>query len=152
VLRVNQKALVIAGMNRHEFDSRTGRAVSEESMRRDAILLKQLNFNAVRSSHYPQHPFWLEVCDEIGLYVIDEANIETHGFQVLGQPSGYLATLPEWRGAMVNRVTRMYERGKNFPCVIGWSLGNESGFGPTHDLMADWLRVRDPRRFVQVSC
>jgi beta-galactosidase len=120
-------------------------------MRRDALLMKQLNFNAVRTSHYPNHPIWLELCDEVGLYVVDEANIETHGFQLMGQPVGYLATLPEWRLALAARVTRMYERDKNFACVIGWSLGNESGFGPTFAELADWLRQRDPGRFVQVS-
>jgi hypothetical protein len=151
VLRINDSRITIAGINRHEFDPRTGRAVSKESMRADAILLKQLNFNAVRSAHYPQHPYWLEVCDEVGLYVIDEANIETHGFQALGQPVGYLSSLPEWEAALVSRVTRMYERDKNHACVIAWSLGNESGHGPTHDLMANWLRLRDPGRFVHVS-
>lgn len=154
VLRINDTPITIAGINRHEFHPRTGRAVSKESMRADAILLKKLNFNAVRGAHYPQHPYWLEVCDEVGLYVIDEANIETHGFQALGQPIGYLANLPEWETALATRVTRMFERDKNHACIIGWSLGNESGHGATHDLMARWLRLRDPGRFVQVrfSC
>lgn len=151
VLRVNDSPVTIAGINRHEFSPRTGRAVSRQSMRDDAILLKKLNFNAVRGAHYPQHPYWLEVCDEIGLYVIDEANIESHGFQVLGQPVGYLSSLPEWETAIASRVTRMVERDKNHACVIGWSLGNESGHGPTHDLLAKWVRLRDPSRFVQVS-
>lgn len=151
VLRINDSPLTIAGINRHEFHPRTGRAVSKQSMREDAILLKKLNFNAVRGAHYPQHPYWLEVCDEVGLYVIDEANIESHGFQVLGQPVGYLASLPEWETAIASRITRMYERDKNHACVIGWSLGNESGHGYTHDLMARWLRLRDPHRFVQVD-
>ncbi|KAJ1439409.1 glycosyl hydrolases family 2, TIM barrel domain-containing protein [Ochromonadaceae sp. CCMP2298] len=149
LLRVNGAPLTIAGVNRHEFSADTGRAVSRASMRADAVQIKQLNFNAVRSAHYPQHPYWLEVCDEIGLYVVDEANIETHGFQALGQPVGYLHSQPEWRGAIAARVTRMLERDKNHPCVIGWSLGNECGHGPTHDLLADWLRTRDPGRFVQ---
>ena len=151
VLRVNNVPLTIAGINRHEFDCRTGRAVSKASMLADAIMLKKLNFNAVRSSHYPQHRYWLELCDEVGLYVVDEANIETHGFQVMGQPVGYLASQPEWSSAMASRVTRMYERDKNHPCIIGWSLGNECGHGPTHDAMAAWLRRRDPSRFVQVK-
>jgi beta-galactosidase len=150
VLRINDCPVTIAGINRHEFSPKTGRAVTKASMREDAILLKKLNFNAVRSAHYPQHPYWLEVCDEVGLYVIDEANIETHGFQVLGQPVGYLSSRPEWELALTSRVTRMYERDKNHACVIGWSLGNESGHGKTHDNMAHWLRLRDPHRFVQV--
>jgi beta-galactosidase len=148
-LRINNEPITIAGVNRSEFDPHHGRAVSREAMRADAILLKSMNFNAVRSSHYPQHPYWLDVCDEIGLYVIDEANIETHGFQAQGNPTGYLSNEVEWRGAMFNRVTRMFERDKNHACVIGWSLGNEAGFGTTHDLMAQWLRTRDPFRFVQ---
>lgn len=149
-LLVNNERITIAGVNRSEFDAHHGRAVSKASMRRDALLLKAMNFNAVRSSHYPQNPYWLDVCDEVGLYVIDEANIETHGFQAQGNPIGYLSNKLEWRGALFNRVTRMFERDKNHACIIGWSLGNESGHGATHDLMANWLRVRDPRRFVQV--
>ena len=148
-LCINEKPVTIAGINRHEFHPRTGRAVDEETMRKDAALMKQLNFNAVRLSHYPQHHRWLEICDEAGLYVIDEANIESHGFQALGQAVGYLSNLMEWRSAHLSRVSRMYERDKNFACVIGWSLGNESGFGPTHDIAANWIRTRDPRRFVQ---
>jgi beta-galactosidase len=103
-LQINDVSITVAGINRHEFDTRSGRAVSEISMWNDAIVLKQLNFNAVRSSHYPNHPFWLEVCDEVGLYVIDEANIETHGFQILGQPVSYLASLPEWRSAFGKKI------------------------------------------------
>lgn len=151
VLRVNEVPITVAGINRHEFSPDTGRAVSKESMMKDALLLKRLNFNAVRSSHYPQHPHWLEVCDEVGLYVIDEANIETHGFQFLGQPVNYLLRLPEWRSSFMSRVIRMFERDKNHACIIGWSLGNECGHGETSDLMAGWLRTRDPMRFVQVS-
>lgn len=117
-------------------------------MIKDALLLKKLGFNAVRSAHYPQHPFWLDLCDEVGLYVIDEANIETHGFQAIGQPIGYLSSLEEWRGAMLSRVSRMLERDKNHPCIIGWSLGNECGYGPNHREMYKWLKLRDPSRFV----
>ena len=148
-LCINEKPVTIAGVNRHEFHPKTGRAVDEETMRKDAALMKQLNFNAVRLSHYPQHHRWLEICDEAGLYVIDEANIESHGFQALGQAVGYLSNQIEWRAAHLSRVSRMYERDKNYACIIGWSLGNESGFGPTHDIAANWIRTRDPRRFVQ---
>lgn len=150
VLKINNVPIVIAGANRHEFNCRTGRAVSFQSMRDDAVMMKKWNFNAVRTAHYPNHPFFMEICDEVGLYVVDEANIESHGFQALGQPVGYFSSLPEWVSALSSRVTRMYERDKNFACVIGWSLGNESGYGKTHDLMANWLRKRDPSRFVQV--
>lgn len=148
VLTINDKPVTIGGVNRHEFDPFTGRAVSKENMRNDVLLLKSLNFNAVRCAHYPNHPYFYDVCDELGMYVIDEANIETHGFQTLGQPVGYLAHRLEWRSAMATRVTRMYERDKNHVSIIAFSLGNESGHGPTHDLMANWLRARDSTRFV----
>lgn len=111
VLRLNEHPIIIAGINRHEFDPLTGRAVSEKSMYSDARIIKKLNFNAVRTSHYPNHPFWLEICDEIGLLVIDEANIETHGFQSAGQPIGYLAGLQEWQEAFgdnTNIITFCY--------------------------------------------
>jgi beta-galactosidase len=118
-------------------------------MLNDVRLMKQLNFNAVRCSHYPPHPFFLHLCDELGLYVVDEANIETHGFQVLGQAVNYITSHADWRGAIASRIGRMFERDKNHPSVIIWSLGNESGGGSTMEAMASWLRVRDPRRLVQ---
>ena len=118
-------------------------------MQRDAALLKQFNFNAVRLSHYPTHPRWLEICDECGLYVVDEANIETHGFQTLGQATNYLSGHKDWESSLLSRVVRMYERDKNATCIISWSLGNESGCGPTTLLMAEWLRNRDFSRVVQ---
>jgi beta-galactosidase/beta-glucuronidase len=150
-LNVNNQPLVVAGINRHEFSPYTGRSVSIPSMIQDLLLLKSLNFNAIRCSHYPQHPYWLELCNELGFYVIDEANIETHGFQSFGQPIGFLSEQEEWSSAMLSRVSRMYERDKNFPCVIGWSLGNESGYGSNHCLMFQWLKARDPTnsRFIQ---
>lgn len=148
-LCVNDQPITIAGVNRHEFHPKTGRSVDESTMRLDAAILKQLNFNAVRLSHYPNHRRWLEICDEAGLYVIDEANIESHGFQVFGQAVGYLSHQPDWRGAMLSRIARMCERDKNYSCIIGWSLGNESGVGPNHEAGSTFLRARDPRRFVQ---
>jgi beta-galactosidase len=149
-LQLNRRSVMIAGVNRNEFHSTQGRSISLETMIADARQLKQFNFNAVRCSHYPSHELWLSVCDEAGILVIDEANIETHGFQIVGQPIGYLSHQPEWAGAMLSRVTRMVERDKNFTCIIGWSLGNESGVGPNHDQMASWLRSRDTTgRFVQ---
>ena len=147
-LMVNRIPITVAGVNRHEFHPNSGRAVSEESMREDAALMKRFNFNAVRCSHYPNHHRWLEICDEAGLYVVDEANIETHGFQMLGQPVNYLSNLRSWRGAHLSRFVRMLERDKNYSCVIMWSLGNESGLGETHKLMSKWARLRDCRRYV----
>eukprot|EP01041_Mallomonas_annulata_P010826 gene10826-22579_t len=146
---VNKVPIVIAGVNRHEFDNFSGRAVSKKTMCHDMTLLKKMHFNAVRNSHYPPHPYWHELCDTAGMYVVDEANIETHGFQVFGQPVGYLANCTEWKGAFINRVVRMYERDKNNPSIILWSLGNESGVGAAHFDMYKWLKARDPRRLVQ---
>jgi beta-galactosidase len=149
-LQVNRRTIIIAGVNRNEFDCKQGRAVSVKTMVQDAKFLKEFNFNAVRMSHYPPHHMFLEICDDAGLYVVDETNIETHGFQVMGNPVGYLSHLNEWRGAMISRLSRMYERDKNYTCIIGWSLGNESGVGPNHDAMATWIRTRDlSGRFVQ---
>mmetsp|Transcript_19151 Transcript_19151/g.32058 ORF Transcript_19151/g.32058 Transcript_19151/m.32058 type:complete len:1417 (+) Transcript_19151:42-4292(+) len=147
--RVNRRAITIAGVNRHEFDSAQGRAVSEGSMQLDVMLMKKLNFNAVRLSHYPTHHRFMEICDAVGLYVCDEVNIETHGFQVAGQPVAYLSHLPEWRSAHLSRTIRMFERDKNCASVIYWSLGNESGVGPSHFAMYEWLKARDPRRLIQ---
>ncbi len=148
-LCVNNIPITLCGVNRHEFHHQRGRSVSEADMQQDASLLKQFNFNAVRLSHYPTHPRWLEICDECGLYVVDEANIETHGFQTLGQATNYLSGHKDWEGAMLSRVVRMYERDKNATCIISWSLGNESGCGSTTLIMAEWLRNRDFSRVVQ---
>lgn len=149
-LCINKKPLVIAGINRTEFDALEGRRMSEEVMKRDIELIKSFNFNAVRTAHYPTCSRWLELCDEAGLYVVDEANIETHGFQSVGQPVSYLSSLKSWRGAFWGRVGAMVERDKNHPSVIIWSLGNESGCGSTHNTIASWLRKRDPFRKIQV--
>ncbi|MFC4455676.1 glycoside hydrolase family 2 TIM barrel-domain containing protein [Deinococcus sonorensis] len=139
-LLVNGQAVRILGVNRHDHDDRTGSALSRDHMRRDALLMKQHNINAVRSSHYPNDPYWLDLCDELGLYVFDEANIESHAFyHDLCQDARYAA-------AFLERGLRMVERDKNHPAVIVWSLGNESGYGPNHDALAGWIRHRDPSR------
>jgi beta-galactosidase len=124
-LKVNGKALLIRGVNRHEHHPEKGHAVSREDMLIDIKLLKQNNFNAVRTAHYPNHPIWYELCDEYGLYVVDEANIETHG----QFPMCRLSNDPSWLNAYMRRMTRMVERDKNHPSIIIWSLGNESGIG-----------------------
>ena len=142
MLLLNGKRVVIRGVNRHEHHPERGRSVTEEDMRRDIILMKQLNFNAVRTSHYPDHPTWHDLCDEYGIYVIDEANIETHGV------GGELSHNPMWVHAFMERAVRMVLRDKNHPCVLLWSLGNESGVGPHHAAMANWIRAYDPSRFV----
>jgi len=141
---VNGVPIKIQGVNRHDTHPDLGYAVSPESMRRDVILMKQHNINTVRTSHYPNDPRFMDLCDRFGLYVIDEADLETHGF-------GYTlpdipARRPEWEAAFVERAERLYERDKNHPCVVMWSLGNEAGYGPNHDAMAAWLRKADPTR------
>jgi beta-galactosidase len=139
-LHVNGKRILIKGVNRHEFDPDTGHTIDEASMRRDLALMKRFNLNAVRTSHYPNHPRWYELCDEYGVYVEDEANLETHGLW------GKLAANPLWETAFVERVERMVQRDKNHPSVIIWSLGNESGYGRNHEAMAAWLRAQDRSR------
>ena len=144
-LLVNGKAVLIRGVNRHEHHQTKGHAINENDMLEDIKLLKQNNFNAVRTAHYPNHPRWYELCDEYGLYVVDEANIETHGMF----PMGRLSRDPLWAGAYMARFTQMVERDKNHPSIIIWSLGNESGHGPTHDAMYGWAKSFDPSRPVQ---
>lgn len=98
-------------------------------------MMKEYNINAVRNSHYPQHPRWYELCDLFGMYMIDEANIETHGFDLSGHLK-HPAKEPSWAAAMLDRVVGMVERDKNHACIISWSLGNEAGYGPNHSAMA----------------
>jgi beta-galactosidase len=139
-LLVNGKRVMIRGVNRHEHDERTGKTVSLASMIQDVELMKQHNVNAVRTSHYPNDEVWYDLCDEYGLYVIDEANIESHGYY------DHLCRDRRWLLAFTDRVSRMAIRDKNHPSVIIWSLGNESGYGPNHDAAAGWLRSFDPYR------
>lgn len=149
LVHVNGAPIIIAGVNRHEFDHITGKCISEEQMVADIKLLKRANINAVRTSHYPNNSRWYELCDEHGLYVVDETNIETHG----AAPWHRFANDPEWLSAFVDRAVRMFERDKNHASIIFWSLGNESGYGPAHDAMAGFLRGRDPTRLVHYeSC
>lgn len=145
---INGRPVIFRGVNRHEFDERRGRVVSEELMVKDILLMKQFNFNAVRTSHYPNDPRWYELCDEYGLYVIDETDIETHGICNMGG-IGYVlepANHPDWLWAHLDRCMRMVERDKNHPCVIFWSLGNEAGFGPNFETMAAWIHSYEPTR------
>jgi len=145
LLKVNGKPVLIRGTNRHEHHPEKGQVMDEATMRRDIILMKQHNFNAVRCSHYPNHPLWYRLCDQYGLYVVDEANIETHGMQ----PMSRLSDDPLWFNAYSERVTRMVQRDRNHPCIIIWSLGNESGHGATHDALYRWIKTNDPTRPVQ---
>ncbi|MGF7031788.1 beta-galactosidase [Paenibacillus mucilaginosus] len=145
-LLVNGAPVILKGVNRNEFDPDRGFAVTYESMVRDIELMKQHNINTVRTSHYPNDPRWLDLCDRYGLYVIDEADLETHGFVLAGGNESRLSEDPEWRAPYLDRIIRLVERDKNHPSVIVWSLGNESGYGCNHDAMAEWVRGRDSSR------
>ena len=139
---VNGKPIIIKGVNRHEHDPVTGRTVSDESMIADIKLMKKFNVNAVRTSHYPNHPRWYELCDEYGLYLYDEANLESHAFW------SKFTLDPLWETAFLKRAQSMVLRDVNHPSIIVWSLGNEAGYGPNHDVMADWIREYDPSRLI----
>jgi beta-galactosidase/beta-glucuronidase len=139
-IHVNGAPILLNGVNRHEHDPDTGHTVTVESMLQDIHLMKQFNINAVRTSHYPNHPRWYDLCDQYGIYVFDEANIESHGVW------DRLTKDPKWKTAFLERGIRMVESDKNHPCVIVWSLGNESGYGPNHEALADWIHEHDPTR------
>lgn len=141
-LLINGKSIMIYGVNRHEHDEKTGHLITEESMLKDIELMKQGNINAVRCSHYPNHRRWYELCDEYGLYVIDEANIEAHGMYF---DKRSLAEEPTWTAAIMDRTKRMFERTKNYACIIGWSLGNEAENGANFRESYRWLKEQDTR-------
>ncbi|HEY3415359.1 MAG TPA: glycoside hydrolase family 2 TIM barrel-domain containing protein, partial [Armatimonadota bacterium] len=143
VVLLNGTRLVVRGVDRHEHHPERGRALTVEDMRREILQMKRLNFNAVRTSHYPDDPRWYDLCDEYGICVVDEANLETHGV------AGDLSNDPAWSQAYLARATRMALRDRNHPCVLFWSLGNESSVGPNHASMAAWVRMFDPTRPVQ---
>ena len=144
ILRVNGQAIVVRGVNRHEHDPDRAHVVDEASMIEDIRLMKQLNINAVRAAHYPNVPRWYELTDQYGLYVVDEANIESHGMGF--EPGVTLAGRPDWLAAHMDRTRRMVERDKNHASIIIWSLGNEAGDGESFDSTAAWIRARDPSR------
>jgi beta-galactosidase len=139
-LFVNGRSIKLFGVNRHEHDPDHGRAIPVSRMIQDIKLLKQYNINAVRTSHYPDNPVWLDLCDQYGIYLIDETNLESHGL------GGYFSNVPAWNTAFMQRAIRMVERDKNHPSVIFWSLGNESGCGPNHAAMAAWMHDYDSTR------
>ena len=145
LLTLNGKPVLFRGVNRHEWDPYTGRTLSHDTMLADVLLMKRHNVNAVRASHYPPDSYFLDLCDEYGLLVMDECDLETHGFGLLGwraNPSDD----PAWREAYLDRAERMVERDKNHPSVIIWSLGNEAGTGRNLAAMSAWIRGRDPDR------
>ena len=145
VFTVNGRPVKFRGVNRHEHDPEKGRALDRETMIRDIEMMKRANIDAVRTSHYPPHPEFLRLCDEYGLWVVEECDIETHGF-VFTSPETNPPADPRWRGALLDRVQRMVERDKNHPSVVVWSLANESGSGETFDELREWVRERDPSR------
>lgn len=154
IIFFNGEKIVFKGTNRHEFDCRTGRYMTEEVMISDILQMKQNNINAVRTSHYPNCPRWLELCDEYGLYVIDENNMETHGTgwsKIIGCPQ-LPASRPEWEKACMERIKALYNRDKNHTCVVCWSLGNESLGGETPKKMYNWIKDADASRFVHFEC
>lgn len=154
IIFFNGERIVFKGTNRHEFDCRTGRYMTEEVMISDILQMKQNNINAVRTSHYPNCPRWLELCDEYGLYVIDENNMETHGTgwsKIIGCPQ-LPASRPEWEKACMERIKALYNRDKNHTCVVCWSLGNESLGGETPKKMYNWIKDADASRFVHFEC
>jgi beta-galactosidase len=145
VFTVNDRPILLRGVNRHEWHPERGRTLDAETMLADVLLMKRHNINAVRTSHYPPHPDFLDLCDRYGLWVVLECDLETHGFEPVGwraNPSDD----PQWRQAYLDRIERTVERDKNHPCNIIWSLGNESGTGQNLAAMADWVHERDPDR------
>ena len=145
-LLVNGKAIMIRGVNRHEWDPVRGRAITEESMVRDIQLMKQNNINAVRTSHYPNQERWYELCNEYGLYVIDEANIEAHGMRFHKENFNRITNDSTWTNAFLNRGERMFERDKNQPSIIMWSMGNEAGDGQNFVKLYNYLKGKDSSR------
>ncbi len=151
LMKINGKTITFKGVNRHEFNWEKGRAVDYEDMVKDIKLMKKFNINAVRTSHYPAHPKWYDLCDKYGLYVIDEVNLETHGTWEYGQDGegdALPGSKPEWEQNVLDRCKSMFERDKNHPSVVIWSLGNEAYGGENFLKMHDYLREVDPTRVV----
>ncbi|WP_369173327.1 glycoside hydrolase family 2 TIM barrel-domain containing protein [Streptomyces sp. R28] len=147
LIKVNGKAILFKGVNRHEWHPTMGRALDLATMREDVLLMKRHNLNAVRTSHYPPHPAFLDLCDEYGLWVIDECDLETHGFTEQAWRDNPVDD-DRWTPALLDRAARMVERDKNHPSIVFWSLGNEAGTGRGLTAMAEWIHGRDPERLV----
>ena len=142
-MKINGVPILFKGIDRHEIDPDKGKTMTYERMVQDITIMKKFNINAVRTSHYPNDPRWLDLCDKYGIYLIDETNLETHGVRNIVPASD-----PQWTAACVDRVRSMVERDKNHPCVLIWSLGNEAGSGTNFQAMADWVHQNDPTRLV----
>ncbi len=146
VAYINGAAVKFKGVNRHDSHPELGHTIPLYHMKKDLIMMKQHNINAVRTSHYPNDPRFLELCDELGFYLIDEADLEAHGAGF--NHGNILSNDPQYEKAYLDRMERMVERDKNHPCVVMWSLGNESGYGPNHITMAEWAKKRDNSRLI----
>ena len=147
VLYYNGKRLILKGANRHEFSCDTGRVITKEQMVEDILIMKKHNLNAVRTSHYPNQPLWYQLCDEYGLYVIDENNLESHGTRFMGEKTPLIPDGMEmWTPSCMDRIESLYQRDKNHPSVIIWSLGNECSGGENFLKMHDYLNEIDPSR------
>ena len=156
-LLINGVSVKLKGVNHHDTDAYKGYVMSDENLKKDLLKMKELNINTVRMSHYPPTPEFLNMCDEIGFYVIDEADLETHGFVSRNTgytwddkacPEEWIHTMPEWEASYIDRAMRMYERDKNHSSVIMWSTGNESGHGVNHRKMIEWLKNKDSTRLI----
>ena len=153
---VNGQSIKLKGVNRHDVHPEYGQYVPEEHMVRDLVLMKQHNINTIRAAHYPNTSEFLELCNRYGFYLIQEADLEMHGFATRKAEGRYgtyhpewLTDHEEWKDAFMERASRMVERDKNHPCVVMWSIGNEAGYGANHDAMAQWIAKRDPSRMIQ---
>ncbi|WP_281890596.1 glycoside hydrolase family 2 TIM barrel-domain containing protein [Paenibacillus sp. YYML68] len=146
VFMVNGRAIKLKGVNRHDSHPEFGQTIPLQHMIDDLMIMKRHNVNTIRTAHYPNDPRFLDLCDEHGFYVIDEADIEAHGVLHAGGDYHMLAKNPDWEHAFLDRAVRMVERDKNHPCIIMWSMGNESGYGVNHIAIARWTRERDPSR------
>ena len=150
VLYVNGKPFKFKGVNRHDSHPILGHATPVDHMKQDLYLMKQYNINTIRTSHYPNDPRFLELCDELGFFVVDETDIETHGFQNAGNWD-QLTNNSEWEAAYLDRAARMLERDKNRPSIFMWSVGNESGIGENHKKQIEYFKRRDPARLVHAE-
>ncbi|GJM83030.1 hypothetical protein HMSSN139_55260 [Paenibacillus sp. HMSSN-139] len=150
IFRINGRAVKLKGVNRHDSHPELGQTIPMNHMMTDLMLMKRHNVNTIRTSHYPNDPKFLDLCDQYGFYVVDEADLECHGVTSIGKlEEGVFHKLtknPEWRDAFVERAVRMVERDKNHASVILWSMGNESGYGANHMAMAEWTKARDASR------
>lgn len=145
VLLWNGRRILMKGVNRHEFNAFSGRAVSFDQTKRELMMIKKAGMNAVRTSHYPNNPYFYDLCNRLGLYVIDEADLETHGFEILGEPTT-LCEDTTWEKAYLDRIARMVERDRNHVCIVLWSLGNESSYGRNFKTMYNWVKANEPIR------